>query len=101
MTDEPSNLKPIVRLTRWSVGFNEVGRVYMEHEAWPATDPLREEAQRAMFAALLANPATRDTVLWININQHQGCARRGRYRDGHRAGATPIAPGAGQADQGR
>jgi hypothetical protein len=82
MSDEPADAKPIVRLTRWAVGYSEVGRgkhrrhqasqwtiygvdadgverVYAqhtteaEHDAWRATDPLWHEAQRAMFARLL------------------------------------------------
>lgn len=38
-----------------------------EHDVWRATDALWEEARHALFAKLLANPATRDTVLQINI----------------------------------
>lgn len=84
--------RSIVRITRWSVeggsarqeaevsrwiiyGVDEGGveRVYAEHtteaehRAWCATDPLWRQAQQAMFASLLSNPKTRDTVLRINI----------------------------------
>jgi hypothetical protein len=96
MADESEATKPIIRITRWSVAVSATGRgkkqsaetqhwtiygvdtdgverVYVEHasdeehELWRISDPLWHEAQAAMIQRLLENPATRDTVLKINI----------------------------------
>ena len=86
---------PIVRLTRWSVtlslpkkGINDPKKdgdktiygvdaegnekVYAQvpseqWEEWSKTDPLWNQAQKAMFQHLLSGPKTRDTVIKINI----------------------------------
>jgi hypothetical protein len=36
-------------------------------EQWSNTDPLWNEAQKAMFQHLLSDPCTRDTVIQINL----------------------------------
>jgi hypothetical protein len=93
---EPTDAPHIVCITSLSVSASEVGRgkdrrtettrftvygadasgrerVYVEHTseeehvAWRASDPLWREALSAMVDRLLADPATRDTVLQINI----------------------------------
>ena len=86
---------PTIRLTRWSVtlplpkkgsdnpkkdgdttiyGVDAEGneRVYRQvpserWEEWSKTDPLWNQAQKAMFQHLLSHPSTRDTVIKINI----------------------------------
>jgi hypothetical protein len=106
MSSEEGNVKPVVRLTRWSVAYSDIGRgkrqraeasrwtiygidavgverVYVEHttkaehDAWRAADPLWEEAQRALFAKLLADP--RRTILC--------CRSKSRLR------STRVTPG--------
>ena len=96
MGSKPTDERPIVRISRlcmtssvtgrgkrqraeterwtvYGVDADGVERVYVEHvtgeehKAWKETDPLWREAQRALLARLLRNPATRDTVLQINI----------------------------------
>ena len=40
---------------------------YEQFEKWSKTDNLWSQAQSAMFARLLSDPSTRDTVIKINI----------------------------------
>ena len=96
MDTDAAQRQPIVRLTRWETSFSMPARckrqdaearrftyygvdadgvehVYAEHDSeevdkqWRATDPLWREAHSRTMQVLLADPATRDTVLRINI----------------------------------
>ena len=40
---------------------------FKQWEKWSKTDPLWNQAQKAMFQRLLSNPKTRDTVIRINL----------------------------------
>jgi hypothetical protein len=88
---------PIVRLTRWSMilslpekGINDPKKdgdttiygvdaegnekVYAQvpseqWEEWSKTDPLWNQAQKAMFRHLLSDPKTRDILIKINVQE--------------------------------
>ena len=61
---------------KWTyLGIDQEGveRVYVEHtteeenEAWQRTDPLWQEAQKAILNKLIRDPITRDAVIKLNI----------------------------------